>query len=109
MSNNDRRSRSRASSKREETVLRKLLLFLLLSEKTVLARVRGGLALLVVPFFLTGLGMTKKSYMRNIQKHPGRLFRTSSSQLRATSPISKMSRKKLHGERHCQDDERRFP
>jgi hypothetical protein len=66
MSNSERRSsslaersRSKASSKREETVLRKLLLLLLLSDKTVLASVSGGFSLLVVPSFLTGLGMTK--------------------------------------------------
>ncbi len=48
-------------------MLRKLLLFPLLSEKTVLASVSGGFSLLVVPFFLTGLGMTKKADARNIQ------------------------------------------
>ncbi|EFH88105.1 hypothetical protein Krac_9497 [Ktedonobacter racemifer DSM 44963] len=38
-------------------MLRTLLLLLLLLEKNVLASVSGGFVLLVVPFFLTGLGV----------------------------------------------------
>jgi hypothetical protein len=105
-STNERRSRSRASSKREEPFLRMLLLCPSSLREDRSCERQWWLRVVGRPVLSHGPGSDEKGKR---EKHPGRLLWSSSSQVCATSPIDKISRKKRHGQtRKCHSWESAF-